>query len=127
MPLFFAVFATVDFFGLIGKKEDMGQFLLDGCDASRIPAFHDVVDFPGENQFFFGYDLAVLYDVDGNVMIDDRKDIQIQEIDVAFNLQDILFPHFVAAGVFDDGNTAVQLIQMKILINLHTLSGFNMI
>ena len=116
MPLFFAVFATVDFFGLIGKKEDMGQFLFDGCDASRIPAFHDVMDFPGETQFFFGYDLAVLYDVDGNVMIDDRKDIQIQEIDVAFNLQDILFPHFVAAGVFDDGNGTIQFVQLELVI-----------
>ena len=60
-------------------------------------------------------------------MIDKTKDIQIQIFDRAFNLDDILFSHFLAAGIFDDSNRTVQLIQLQVMIDRHCLAGFDMI
>ena len=72
-------------------------------------------------------DLFVLDDIYGNIMIDKTKDIQIQILDGAFNLDDILFSHFLAAGIFDDSNRTVQLIQLQVMIDRHCLAGFDMI
>ena len=124
---FFAVFAAVYFFFFIGKEENVGQALLNGSDAAGVFALDDVFDFLGENQFFFVYDFSVFNDVDGNVVVDKGKDVQIQHIDVAFYFQDVFFAHFVAAGVFDNGNGTVQLVQLQMMVKGKALSGFNMV
>ena len=85
----------------------MGQSLLDGSDASGVAAFDDVFDLFGKYQFLLLYNLTVFDDVDGDVVVDEGQDIQIQHIDVTFYFQNILFAHFSAAGVFDDSNGAV--------------------
>ena len=85
----------------------MGQSLLDGSDASGVAAFDDIFDLFGKYQFFFLYNLTVFDDVDGDVVIDECQDIQIQHVDVTFYFQNVLFAHFSAAGVFDDSNGAV--------------------
>lgn len=85
----------------------MGQSLLNGSDASGVAAFDDVFDLFGKYQFLLLYDLTVFDDVDGDVVVDEGQDIQIQHIDVTFYFQNILFAHFSAAGVFDDSNGAV--------------------
>ena len=85
----------------------MGQSLLDGSDASGVAAFDDVFDLFGKYQFLLLYDLTVFDDVDGDVVVDECQDIQIQHIDVTFYFQNVFFAHFSAAGVFDDGNGAV--------------------
>ena len=60
-------------------------------------------------------------------MVDKTKDIQIQIFDRAFNLDDIFFAHFLAAGILDNGNGTVQFIQFQVMINSHSLAGFDMI
>ena len=125
--LFFAVFAAINLLFRIGKDEDMLQFLLHRCDAAGIAAFDHVYDLFWKLQLLLLTDLAVLDDVDGNVMVDKSQDIQIQHIDGAFYLDDILFAHLAAAGIFDDGHTAVQFIQSEVMVNGHALSGFDMI
>ena len=60
-------------------------------------------------------------------MIDKTKDIQIQILDGAFNLDDIFLTHFVAARVFDDGNGAVKFIKLQIMIDSHGLACFDMV
>ena len=84
----------------------MGQSLLNGSDASGVAAFDDVFDLFGKYQFLLLYNLTVFDDVDGDVVVDEGQDIQIQHIDVTFYFQNILFAHFSAAGVFDDSNGA---------------------
>lgn len=56
----------------------MGQSLLDGSDASGVAAFDDIFDLFGKYQFFLLYDLTVFDDVDGDVVVDECQDIQIQ-------------------------------------------------
>ena len=85
----------------------MGQSLLDGSDTSGVSAFDDVFDLFGKYQFLLLYDLTVFYHVDGDVVVDEGQDIQIQHIDVTFYFQYVFFAHFSAAGVFDDSNGAV--------------------
>ena len=85
----------------------MGQSLLDGSDASGVAAFDDVLDLFGKYQFLLLYDLTVFDDVDGDVVVDEGQDIQIQHIDITFYFQNVLFTHFAASGVFDDSNGAV--------------------
>ena len=53
----------------------MGQSLLDGSDASGVAAFDDVFDLFGKYQFFLLYDLTVFDDVDGDVVVEDRKSV----------------------------------------------------
>ena len=63
----------------------------------------------------------------GDVVIDETEDVQIKVFNRAFYFDDIFFSHFVAAGVFDDGNTAVQLIQFQIMVDGHALSCFDVV
>ena len=72
-------------------------------------------------------DFSVLDDVDRYIMVNEADDIQIQGIDGAFNLYDILLAHLVAAGVFDDRHRTVQLVQPQIVIDGHGFSGFDVI
>lgn len=66
-------------------------------------------------------------DLDILGFIDETENIQIHEVDRAFNLHDILFPHLITFCIFDNSNATVQLVKVKIFINLHAFSGFNMI
>ena len=76
----------------------MGQFLLNGGDAAGIAAFDDIFDLSGQDQFLFFYNFAVFDDIDGNVVVNVGQNVQIQHVDVAFYLENVLFPHLVAAG-----------------------------
>ena len=64
----------------------------------------------GKLDRFLFHDLLVFDDVNGDVMVDVAKHIQIHHIETTLDLQDILSSHLVAAGIFDDGNLAVQLV-----------------
>ena len=123
----FAVFAAVDLLLLISENEDMIQSLLDGGDAAGIFAVDDVFDLLWKRKLLFGDDLAVFDDVYGDVVVDDGKHVEIKGIDVAFHLQDILFSHLIASGVLDDGDGAVQLIKLKMMIDGHAFSRLDMI
>ena len=60
-------------------------------------------------------------------MVDEAQHIQIDIVDGALDLHDILDSHLGAAGVLDDRHGAVQLVQVQIFVNLHALSGLDMI
>ena len=101
--------------------------MLDRCDAARILAFDHIDDLFWKVQLFLVYDLTVFDDVDGDIVVDKTKDIKIQHVNRTFYFDDIFFAHFVAAGIFDDGNTAVQLIQFQIMVDGHALSCFDVV
>ena len=51
-----------------------------------------ILDFRWQFQFFFLNNLGIFDNVYRDIMIDKTKDIQINDIDRAFNLDDILLP-----------------------------------
>ena len=105
----------------------MIQFLLDGCDASWISAPNDIFDLFWKFQFLFFYDFFIFNDVDCDVVINKAEDIKIHKVNGAFDFDNIFFAHFAAPRVFDDSYAAVQLIQMKIFIDVHALSGLDVV
>ena len=125
--LLIAVLAAIRRRLLICEIEDMRKSALYRRDATRIGAVNDVPDFLRELQAPLFNDLTVLDDIDGNVAVDEGQDVQIQRVDVALHLQDVLLAHLAAPGVFDDRNRAVQLVQPKIMINFHGSAGTNVI
>ena len=127
MILFVAVSAAVNFLFFIGKDKDLILSVLDRCDAARILAFDHIDDLFWKVQLFLVYDLTVFDDVDGDIVVDKTKDIKIQHVNRTIYFNDIFFAHFVAAGIFDDGYTAVQLIQFQIMVDGHALSCFDVV
>ena len=123
----FAVFAAVDLLFFIGKDENVGKTLLDRGDAAGILALDDVPDLSGEHQFLFVHDLAVLDDIDGDVVVEKGEDVQIQRIDITFYLENVFFAHLVAAGIFDDSHGAVELVELQVMIDGKALAGSDVI
>ena len=105
----------------------MRESLLDRGDAAGILTVDDIADFLWKLEIFLGYDLAVLDDIYGDVVVDECQDIQVQHINITFYLQNIFFPKLVAAGILNDGHGAVQLIQLKMMVNREALACSNMI
>ena len=124
---FFTILAAVDFLFLIGQEEDLVEFLLDGSNAARIPAGDDILDLLWKMQLLFLIDLVVLDDVDCDIVIDEAEDVEIQRFDRAFHLQDILLTHLAALRVFDDGNRAVELVELQVVVDLQAHTGFDMV
>ena len=124
---FFTILAAVDFLFLIGQEEDLVKLLLDGSDTARIPAGDDILDLLWKMQLLFLIDLVVLDDVDCDIVIDEAEDVEIQRFDRAFHLQDILLAHFAALRVFDDGNRAVKLVELQVVVDLQAHTGFDMV
>lgn len=110
--LFLAVFAAVGSGFWISQQENLIQLLFNGSDAAGILAAHNIFHLFGEMKLPFFYNCFPFDDIHRDVVIDKTQHIQIQSVDVAFYLQNIFLSHFVAAGVFDNGNAAVQLIQL---------------
>ena len=123
----FAVFAPVDLIFLISEHEYVIQSLFDGCDTSGVFAADHIADLFGKPELLFLHDLLVLNDIDCDVVIDESENIQIHEIDRAFNLDNIFLSHFIALGVFDDRNTAIEFIKMKVFVDIHASAGLNMV
>ena len=105
----------------------MRQLLFDGGDASGIVTMDHILDLAGKHQFLLGNDLTVFDHIHGDIMVDEGQDIQIQHIDVAFNLQNILLAHLVASCILDDGDGAVQLVQLEVPVYFQAFSGFDMV
>ena len=123
----FAVFTSVDLIFLICEHKHMIQPLLDGCNASRVLAADHIADLFREFQLFLLNDLFILDDIDRDVVINESENIQIHEVDRALNLDNIFPAHFIALCVLDDGDAAVQLVQMQIFVNVHTPACLNMV
>ena len=90
-------------------------------------AFDNIFDFSGKQKLFLFYYFFVPDDVDGDIGIQKAQNVKIQKINGTFHLQDILFAHFAASCIFDDGDTAVQAVQLKIFIDFHTFSGLDVV
>ncbi len=74
---FFAVFAAIDLFFVIGQYKDVRQFLFDRCDTAGILALDDVRDLFGQfKRFLFDY-LTVLDDVDGDAVVYESQYVKV--------------------------------------------------
>lgn len=124
---FLAIFAAINLVLQISQHEDLIQLLLNGGDTAGVLTADDVLDLLRERQNLLLHNLLTLDDIHGDVVIDEAEDVQVQGAGVTFYLQDILFPHLVAAGIFDDGDAAVQLIQLQIVIELQAHAGLDVI
>lgn len=125
--LFLAVHAAVGLGLRIRKIEDMRQLLLDGGDAAGIFAVDDVCDFLWHFHPFFLYDMAVLDDIDRDVVIDVSQDIQIYQVKAAVDLDYIFFAHLAALGILNDCSLALKLFQSQFIIDIHTFACLDMI
>lgn len=72
---FFTVFAAVNFFCLIGEKEDLVEFLLNGSDAAWVLAPDDILYLFWHVKLLFLYDLGILDDIDRNVVVNKSENI----------------------------------------------------
>lgn len=123
----FAVFAPVDLILFICENEYMIQALFDGCDAARVFAADHIADLFGQFQIFLLDNLFIFNNVDRNIVINESEDVEIHEINGAFDLDDVFFSHFVALCILDDRHTAVKFVEVQIFVDIHTLSGLNVI
>lgn len=101
--------------------------MLYGSDAPGIFAPDDISDLLWQVQAFLLNDLLVLDDIDGDIVINETENVQVHKINGALDLHDIFFAHLAALRIFDNGNAAVQLVQMEIFINVHTPSCLDVI
>src|SRR5699024_3390347 len=73
-------------------------------------------------ESFFLRNHAVLNHVDGYIIVNKTKNVQIHKVKPTVYLYNVFFPHFVAFGIFDYGHAAVQLAKSEIIIYIHALS-----
>ena len=106
----------------IGEGKDMGQLLLGGGDATGVLAEENIRQLGGQHGAALLDQLAVSDDVDGDIGIDIAEDVHIQ-LDVGVDLDDVLLAHLAAVAVLDDGNRAIQLVQMEQVVDLHAATG----
>lgn len=74
----FAIFAAVNLALSVSQNKNLIQFLLNGSDAAGIFALNDIFDLTWQVQFFFLHNLVIFDDIDGDIVIDEAKDIEIQ-------------------------------------------------
>ena len=60
-------------------------------------------------------------------MVDKAENIKVYIVYRAFYLYDVLTAHLAATGVFDDGYTAVELVEVQVLIYIHALAGLDVV
>ena len=122
-----AVEAAVQLGLLIRQIEDMVEPLLDRRDAAGVLAADHVDDPLRKGETLFLDDLVVLDDVNSDVVVDVAQDIEVQIVDRAGDLDDVLAPHLVRGGVFDDRDRAVELAELKVSVDGHRIAGLDMI
>ena len=105
----------------------MVELLFNGSDAARVLAFDDIDNLLRKGEFLLCDDIAVADDVDGDVVIDEAENIQVKHILRTLYLNNIFLSHLIAAGILDDCDAAVQLIQLQIVVNRHCLAGFDVV
>lgn len=123
----FTVFTAVGSIFFIRQYKDLLQLLLNGSDAAGVFAADDVPNLLGEGQGLLLNDFSALDDIYCNIPVDKAQDIQIQGVGVTFYLQDVFLSHFIAAGVFDNGNAAVQLVQLQVVVQRKAHAGLDVI
>ena len=111
----------------ICQAEPLRNSSLDRSDAARVLAFDNICDLLWKFQDPFLNDLLVFDDVDGDVVIDETEDVQVEVLDRAFYFDDVLDAHLVALCIFDDGNGAVKFVEFQVMINGHGFAGLDMV
>ena len=122
----FAVDAAVYAVFLVRQTEDVRQFLFDTGDAARVFTFDDVRYFVRKRNGSLLNDDIVLDDVNRYVRVPDRKGVDVDG-QRTFDFDDVLASHFLAGRVLDDGNLAIQIAEIQILINLHGFACGDMV
>lgn len=125
---FLTVHAAVGLGLLISQMEDVRQFLFDGGDTARVLASDHVGDLLRQLQRFLLHNLIVTDDIDGDIVVDVAKYIQINIADRSLYFDDVLASHLVAAGVLDDRHlTFGQMVQAKMIVDIKALAGLNVV
>ena len=119
-----AVKASV--FALAVKQEDMLQLLLGAAYAAGIAAADNVAQSLGQLNVLFLGDDAVFYNINGNMGADVANNVKIN-VKAAVYLDNVLAAHNLTGGVLDKGNRAVQSVKLQQLIELHCLTGGNVV
>ena len=109
--------AAVDLTLLVGKEEYLIESLLDRGDTARVFAGDDIHELLRKIQILLCDDRSVLDDIDRDAVVYAAKHVQIQLVDRAFDLDDVLFPHLVAVRIFDDRHAAVHLVELQIFVD----------
>ena len=104
----------------------MNDFLLHGGDAARILALHHVLQLCRELQVALFVQLAVFYDVYGDVAVNVAQHIVVQ-IDGFVDFDNVLLAVFGTVGVLNDGHAVADLVQAQQFIYHHALSCFDMV
>ena len=105
----------------------MRELLLDRCDAAGVLAANYICKSLRMMESFLLNDFAVLDDVDCDLIIDETDHIEIDLIQTAFDLNDIFLPHQLAGSILDDSYLIVDIAEMEISVQIHGLSGRDMI
>ena len=122
-----AVEAAVQLGLLVRQIENMVESLLDRRDAAGVLAADHVDDPLRKGETLFLDDLVVLDDVHGDVVVDVAQDVKVQIVDRAGDLDDVLAPHLVRGGVFDDRDRAVELAELKVSVDGHRIAGLDVV
>ena len=121
------IFTSVNLILLICQNKHLIQSLLDGSDTAGIFTSDHVYNLLRKTKVFFLNDLLILNNIYGDIVINETKDIQIQIFNRSLNLDDVLFAHLIALCVLDDRNSTVKLVKLQVMINSHSLAGFDMV
>lgn len=106
VELLFAVHTAVYPVFLISQFKAVRKLLFHRGDASRIPAFDHIGNHIRQIQHSLFRNFIIADYIDGDIFIQNAENIKIHR-DGTFYLNDILFAHFVASGIFDNGHGAV--------------------
>lgn len=121
-----AVDAAISAFFLVGQAENLRQLLLDGGDAARVFAAEDALQRLWQLGMKFFCALGVMDDIDGDMRIDVAEQVEI-EVDNLADFENIFLAQLAGAGVFDDGDLAIQLVELQIFVNLHGFACGNVV
>ena len=122
----FTVQAAVNAFFSVCQLKDMVDFLFHCGDTAGIFAENDVCDLFGQFRMEFLHLFAVLNDADCHVGVHVAQYAQIH-VQHAVDLDDVFLAHFLAVYIAQDGNGAVQFIQMQEMIQFHAFASFDMV
>ena len=105
----------------------MRELLLDRCDAAGVLAANYICKSLRMMESFLLHNLAVLDDIDSDLIVDETNYIEIDLIQTAFDLNDIFLPHQLAGSILDDSYLIIDIAEMEISVKIHGLSGRDMI
>lgn len=89
----------------------MGKFLFDRGNATWIFTFQYILDLTGQSELTLLHDFGIFDHIDGDVVVNEAQNIQIESVDITFYFENIFFTHFATLGILDNRDCAIQLVQ----------------